>query len=392
MKSFVSPYNFVNDVDLKVDPKKIIVYDTTLRDGEQTPGICFTPDEKIEIAVKLDELGVPQIEAGFPVVSDGERRAIRNIMKQSLNSEILALTRTIKSDIDVALSCDVDGIITFIGSSDLHLKYKLKITREQALSKAVEAVEYGKSHGLFVAFTAEDSTRTDLDFILDFFRAATDAGADRVHIADTTGSIRPMGMKYLITQIKNNIDNTIGIHCHDDFGLAVANSLAAFEAGAMAISTTVNGIGERAGNASLEEIIMNLRMLYGIEMPFKYEVLYELSRLVEKYTTMPVPKNKAIVGDNVFSHESGIHVSAIRSEPLTYEPYTPEFVGQKRKIILGKHCGMSSIEYKLDELGLSVPESEKEILILKIKEMAERGAKVGDKEFKNMVQEVLSKV
>ncbi|HOC77413.1 MAG TPA: homocitrate synthase family protein [Methanofastidiosum sp.] len=392
MKSFVSPYNFVNDVDLKVDPKKIIVYDTTLRDGEQTPGICFTPDEKIEIAVKLDELGVPQIEAGFPVVSDGERRAIRNIMKQSLNSEILALTRTIKSDIDVALSCDVDGIITFIGSSDLHLKYKLKMTREQALSKAVEAVEYGKSHGLFVAFTAEDSTRTDLDFILDLFRAATDAGADRVHIADTTGSIRPMGMKYLITQIKNNIDNTIGIHCHDDFGLAVANSLAAFEAGAMAISTTVNGIGERAGNASLEEIIMNLRMLYGIEMPFKYEVLYELSRLVEKYTTMPVPKNKAIVGDNVFSHESGIHVSAIRSEPLTYEPYTPEFVGQKRKIILGKHCGMSSIEYKLDELGLSVPESEKEILILKIKEMAERGAKVGDKEFKNMVQEVLSKV
>ena len=392
MKSFVSPYNFVNDVDLKVDPKKIIVYDTTLRDGEQTPGICFTPDEKIEIAVKLDELGVPQIEAGFPVVSDGERRAIRNIMKQLLNSEILALTRTIKSDIDVALSCDVDGIITFIGSSDLHLKYKLKMTREQALSKAVEAVEYGKSHGLFVAFTAEDSTRTDLDFILDLFRAATDAGADRVHIADTTGSIRPMGMKYLITQIKNNIDNTIGIHCHDDFGLAVANSLAAFEAGAMAISTTVNGIGERAGNASLEEIIMNLRMLYGIEMPFKYEVLYELSRLVEKYTTMPVPKNKAIVGDNVFSHESGIHVSAIRSEPLTYEPYTPEFVGQKRKIILGKHCGMSSIEYKLDELGLSVPESEKEILILKIKEMAERGAKVGDKEFKNMVQEVLSKV
>jgi len=392
MKSFVSPYNFVNDVDLKVDPKKIIVYDTTLRDGEQTPGICFTPDEKIEIAVKLDELGVPQIEAGFPVVSDGERRAIRNIMKQSLNSEILALTRTIKSDIDVALSCDVDGIITFIGSSDLHLKYKLKMTREQALSKAVEAVEYGKSHGLFVAFTAEDSTRTDLDFILDLFRAATDAGADRVHIADTTGSIRPMGMKYLITEIKNNIDNTIGIHCHDDFGLAVANSLAAFEAGAMAISTTVNGIGERAGNASLEEIIMNLRMLYGIEMPFKYEVLYELSRLVEKYTTMPVPKNKAIVGDNVFSHESGIHVSAIRSEPLTYEPYTPEFVGQKRKIILGKHCGMSSIEYKLDELGLSVPESEKEILILKIKEMAERGAKVGDKEFKNMVQEVLSKV
>ena len=392
MKSFVSPYNFVNDVDLKVDPKKIIVYDTTLRDGEQTPGICFTPDEKIEIAVKLDELGVPQIEAGFPVVSDGERRAIRNIMKQSLNSEILALTRTIKSDIDIALSCDVDGIITFIGSSDLHLKYKLKMTREQALSKAVEAVEYGKSHGLFVAFTAEDSTRTDLDFILDLFRAATDAGADRVHIADTTGSIRPMGMKYLITQIKNNIDNTIGIHCHDDFGLAVANSLAAFEAGAMAISTTVNGIGERAGHASLEEIIMNLRMLYGIEMPFKYEVLYELSRLVEKYTTMPVPKNKAIVGDNVFSHESGIHVSAIRSEPLTYEPYTPEFVGQKRKIILGKHCGMSSIEYKLDELGLSVPESEKEILILKIKEMAERGAKVGDKEFKNMVQEVLSKV
>jgi len=391
MKSFVSPYNFVPNAMIKEDPKNIIVYDTTLRDGEQTPGICFTPDEKIEIAIKLDELGIPQIEAGFPVVSDGERRAIRNIMKQSLNSEILALTRTLKSDIDVALSCDVDGIITFIGASDLHLQYKLKMTREQALSKAVEAVEYGKSHGIFVAFTAEDSTRADMDYLIQLYKATTDAGADRIHIADTTGSIRPMGMKYLVSQIKNNIDNTIGIHCHDDFGLAVANSLAAFEAGARAISTTVNGIGERAGNASLEEIIMNLRLLYGIEMPFKYEVIYELSRLVEKYTTMPVPKNKAIVGDNVFSHESGIHVSAVRSEPLTYEPYMPEFVGQKRRIILGKHCGMSCIEYKLDELGMSLPQEEKEILILKVKEMAERGAKVGDKEFKNMVQEILSK-
>ena len=391
MKSFVSPYNFIKDAKIEEDPKNIIVYDTTLRDGEQTPGICFTPDEKIEIAIKLDELGVPQIEAGFPVVSDGERRAIKNIMKHSLNSEILALTRTLKNDIDVALSCDVDGIITFIGTSDLHLKYKLKMTREQALSRAVEAVEYGKSHGIFVAFTAEDSTRTDLDFLIELFKATTDAGANRVHIADTTGSIRPMGMKYLVSQIKNNIDNTIGIHCHDDFGLAVANSLAAFEAGARAISTTVNGIGERAGNASLEEVIMNLKLLYGIEMPFKYEVLYELSRLVEKYATMPVPKNKAIVGDNVFSHESGIHVAAVRAEPLTYEPYMPEFVGQKRRIILGKHCGISCIEYKLEELGLSVPQNEKEVLILKIKEMAERGAKVGDKEFKNMVQEILSK-
>lgn len=391
MKSFVSPYNFVENVNLKVDPKDIIVYDTTLRDGEQTPGICFTPDEKIDIAIKLDELGVNQIEAGFPVVSDGERRAIRNIMKQSLNSEILALTRTLKSDIDVALSCDVDGIITFIGASDLHLKYKLKMTREEALSKAVEAVEYGKSHGIFVAFTAEDSTRTDLSYLLELYKSTTEAGADRIHIADTTGSIRPMGMRYLVSQIKASIDNTICVHCHDDFGLAVANSLAAFEAGARAISTSMNGLGERAGNASLEEIILGLRLLYGIEMPFKYEVIYELSRLVEKYTTMPVPKNKAVIGDNVFAHESGIHVLAVRAEPLTYEPYSPEFVGQKRRIILGKHCGMSCIDAKLEELRLSVPQSEKETLILKIKEMAERGAKVGDKEFKNMVQEILSK-
>ena len=259
MKSFVSPYNFVENVNLKVDPKDIIVYDTTLRDGEQTPGICFTPDEKIDIAIKLDELGVNQIEAGFPVVSDGERRAIRNIMKQSLNSEILALTRTLKSDIDVALSCDVDGIITFIGASDLHLKYKLKMTREEALSKAVEAVEYGKSHGIFVAFTAEDSTRTDLGYLLELYKSTTEAGADRIHIADTTGSIRPMGMRYLVSQIKASIDNTIGVHCHDDFGLAVANSLAAFEAGARAISTSMNGLGERAGNASLEEIILGLQ-------------------------------------------------------------------------------------------------------------------------------------
>jgi methanogen homocitrate synthase len=265
------------------------------------------------------------------------------------------------------------------------------MTREEALSKAVEAVEYGKSHGIFVAFTAEDSTRTDLDYLLELYKSTTEAGADRIHIADTTGSIRPMGMRYLVSQIKNSIDNTIGVHCHDDFGLAVANSLAAFEAGARAISTSMNALGERAGNASLEEVIMGLRLLYGIEMPFKYEVIYELSRLVEKYTTMPVPKNKAIIGDNVFAHESGIHVLAVRAEPLTYEPYSPELVGQKRRIILGKHCGMSCIDAKLEELRLSVPQSEKETLILKIKEMAERGAKVGDKEFKNMVQEILSK-
>lgn len=391
MKSFVSPYNFVENVNINEDPKNIIVYDTTLRDGEQTPGVCFSPDEKLEIALKLDELGLPQIEAGFPVVSDGERRAIRNIMKASLNTEVLALTRTVKSDIDIALSCDVDGIITFIGTSDLHLNYKLKMSKEKALSTAVDAVEYAKSHGIFVAFTAEDCTRADLNFILQLFKETTEAGANRIHIADTTGSIRPMGIKYLVNQIKNNINNTIGIHCHDDFGLAVANSLAAFEAGARAISTTVNGIGERAGNASLEEVLMNLKLLYGIEMPFKYEVLYELSRLVEKYTLMPVPNNKAVVGDNVFAHESGIHVSAVRQEPLTYEPYMPEFVGQKRRFILGKHCGMSCIEAKLEELNLRVPPNEKETLIIKVKEMAETGAKVGDKEFKNMVQEILSK-
>lgn len=387
LKYFVSPYN--DSVDLKF-PKDITIYDTTMRDGEQTPGVCLRPPEKLEIARKLDELGIHQIEAGFPIVSEEEQRAVKGIVDEDLDAQIICLSRTKKEDIDVALDCDVDGIITFMATSDLHLKHKFNMTREEVLNMCMGAVEYAKDHGVFVAFSAEDATRTDLNVLKDTYKRAEEYGVDRIHIADTVGALSPQGAEYLVKEIRKDIKTGIAMHCHNDFGLAVANTISGFLGGANAASTTVNGIGERAGNTSLEELVMSLRIIYGIDLGFNIENFYELSRLVEKLTGVSVPDNKAIVGRNVFRHESGIHVDAVIEEPLTYEPFLPEMIGHHRKIVLGKHSGCRAVKAKLDACGIEVTNDELCKIVDQVKKSREKGKYINDELFNEIVRSVRS--
>lgn len=350
--------------------------------------MCFSIEEKLDIARKLDELKIPQIEAGFPIVSKNEQEAVKTIANENLDAQIICLTRTKKEDIDAALDADVEGIITFMGASDLHIKIKMEKPREEITKICMDAVEYGKDHGLFVAFSAEDATRTELPQLLDLYKNAQEYKADRIHIADTTGSINPYAMQYLVRNIRKEIDTEIALHCHNDFGFAVANSIAGLLEGASAISTTVNGIGERAGNASLEELIMSLKLLYNKDLGFNTEVIHDLSQMVSKYSEIPIPDSKAIVGNNVFRHESGIHVDAIIKNPLCYEPFIPEMIGTKRQIVLGKHSGKSAIEEKLDSLEINVDDETLLKIVNLVKEEREKGEEITNEKF----DEILSKL
>ena len=383
MQYFISHYN--KESELKF-PDDLIIYDTTLRDGEQTPGGCFSFDEKLEIARKLDQFKIHQIEAGFPIVSEKEKETVKAIASEGLNADIIALTRTKPGDIDVALDCDVDGIITFVGTSDIHLDHKMHITRQDAINLCETAVDYAKDHGLYVAFSAEDATRTDIDFLKRIYSKAEECGADRVHIADTTGAITPEGIKYLVSELVKDLKVMLALHCHNDFGLAVINSITGVLAGARGISTTVNGLGERAGNASLEELVMALKILYGKDYGFKTKYIKELSDIVSKASGLEVPYNKPVVGNNVFRHESGIHVDAVIEEPLCYEPYVPELVGQKRQLVLGKHSGCRAVRAKLNECELDVTDDELIEIVRQVKKSREEGKYINDQVFKEIVK------
>ena len=371
---------------------RIRVFDTTLRDGEQTPGISLSPDQKLAIAKKLDDLGVDAIEAGFPVISEGELKAVKMITKEGLSCDICGLARTNKKDIDAAVDGGLNYIHTFIATSDIHLEYKLKMTREQALAKAIEAVEYAKSRGLEVEFSAEDATRTNRDFLKQVFGEVAKAGADRIDIPDTVGYATP---EYISQITKDAIEVTnlpISLHCHNDFGLAVANALAGIRAGAQCAHVTINGIGERAGNASLEEFAMSLQCLQWdqkYETGIKSELIYETSRFVEKMVGIPVQPNKAIVGVNAFGHESGIHTHGVLNNPLTYEPISPELVGRKRWLQVGKHAGIHGMNAMLEEYGIKPTETQAKTILDKVKVLGDQGKQVTDVELLSIASEVL---
>ena len=373
-------------------PGHVRIFDTTLRDGEQTPGVSFTPDQKLLIARQLDKLGVDTIEAGLPTVSGGERKAVAAIAKAGLDAEICALARCLKEDVDAALACDVDSVHVFIATSDIHLKHKLKLTREEVLAEAVKWVEYTKKHGVVVEFSAEDATRSDLDYLKRIYSAAVEAGADRINVPDTVGVITPRGMNYLITELKRVIEVPISVHCHDDLGLAVANSLAGVEAGAEQIHVTINGLGERAGNAALEEVVMALRTLYGVKPAIKTELLVETSDLLERATGIILPPNKAIVGDNAFAHEAGIHVHGVLEFPGTYEPLSPELVGHHRRLVLGKHAGARSVRKQLEDLGMTPARMQLTEITRRIKELGDKGKRVTDADLRAIAESVLGKL
>ena len=371
---------------------KVRIFDTTLRDGEQSPGVSLSPDQKLTIAKKLDTLGVDALEAGFPMVSTGEQQAIKMITGAGLNAEICGLARANKKDIDAAVDAGLNYIHTFIATSHIHMEYKLKLTKDEVLSKAIEAVEYGKSRGLQVEFSAEDATRSDREFLKKVFSEVAKAGADRIDIPDTVGYSTP---QYIAEITKDAIAATnlpVSVHCHNDFGLAVANAISGIQAGASCAHVTINGIGERAGNASLEEFVMSLQCLQfneKYETGINTELLYETSRFVSKLVGMTVQPNKAIVGENAFGHESGIHTHGVLNNPLTYEPISPELVGRKRWLKVGKHAGIHGMNAMLEEYGIEPEEEQAKQILDKVKSIGDQGKQVTDVELLTIASEVM---
>lgn len=358
--------------------EKIYIFDTTLRDGEQTPGVALTVDEKIQIAQKLNNLGVDKIEVGFPASSKGEIESAKRIRSMDLDSTLVGLARSLPQDIDAVLDADLEYVHTFIGTSPLHRDYKLKMSKEEIIEKAVESVEYAKDHGLAVEFSAEDSTRTERNYLFEIFNEVADAGADFLDVPDTVGILTPIITHELITDIKNNFTIPISVHFHNDFGLATANSLTAIECGANQAHVTINGLGERTGNCSLEELVMTLKSAYGIDLGLDTTRLYSLSNLVGRLTGVKMPVNKPIVGDNAFAHESGIHVHGILNNSSTYEPMSPEMVGHSRRIVLGKHTGANAVKSKLKEHHIDLNDEQFCKVFDEIKSLGDSGKCVTD--------------
>jgi D-citramalate synthase len=364
------------------------VFDTTLRDGEQTPGVSLKSEEKVRIAEQLDLLGVDVIEAGSVATSEGERDAIRRIVKEDLNAEICTFSRVLKDDLDLALSCDVDSVHLVVPVSDLHIKNKFHRDREFVIGRTVEVVEYAKDHGLIVELSGEDASRTDFNFLKMLFRKGISAGADRICFCDTVGVLIPERTAEIFGSL-SEMNVPVSAHCHDDFGLATANSITALRSGATQVHVTVNGIGERAGNAALEEIVMILEELYRIDTGISKRELYKTSKLVSNLTKIPLSPNKSMVGDNAFTHESGIHVHAIRSDTSAYEPIPPEPIGRKRRIVFGKHTGGSSIKMVLEEFGLQADEEQSAEILNRVKDMGDKGKRVTDADIQAIAVKVL---
>jgi 2-isopropylmalate synthase len=352
--------------------KKISIFDTTLRDGEQTPGVSFSLKEKYEIAMKLNDTGVNVIEAGFPAVSPDELKTVKRINQDIENS--CSLARCNRNDIDKVIESNSSIIHLFIATSDIHMQYKLKMSRDQVFDKIIDSVEYAKSHGLTVIFSPEDATRSDMDFMR---KIITSVDVETVNFPDTIGIMNPMSMYYFIKKIKEFTDKKISVHCHNDFGMATANTLAGIMAGVDEAQVTVNGIGERAGNASLEEVVSTIYGFSDSYTDIKMEKLYDLSRYVSSASGIIPQRNKAITGENAFSHEAGIHVQGIINNPKTYEAINPEIFGAKRKIVVGKHSGKAAVKFILESKGIYKTDDE----INNILKIIKNGNKAVDDEY-----------
>lgn len=335
------------------------IFDTTLRDGEQSPRTSFSYDDKREIAAVLDEMGTHVIEAGFPVNSDAEFESVADIA-ESTSVTTCGLARVVEEDIEAALDSGVEMVHVFASTSDVQLEDSMHATREEAKERSVEAVERANEAGVEVMFSPMDATRTDGDYLVEVIEAVSDAGVDWINIPDTCGVATPTRFGDLIETVCSHTDARVDVHTHDDFGLASANALAGFENGAAQAQVSVNGIGERAGNAAYEEVVMSAESLYGIESGIDTTRITELSRVVERASDIDTPGNKPIVGENAFSHESGIHAAGVIENSDTFEPgvMTPEMVGAKRQLVLGKHTGTHSVRERLREAGFRPTDDE----------------------------------
>jgi 2-isopropylmalate synthase len=376
---------------------RLLIFDTSLRDGEQSPGCSMNTNEKLRLAHKLQQLGVDIIEAGFPVASTGDFEAVKLVANEIREARIAALARCMKHDIEIAWEA-IQGaarprIHTFLATSDIHLSFKLKMTRSDALKQAHDSVAFARSLCEDVEFSPEDATRSDVDFLCEVLQAVVEAGATTLNIPDTVGYTTPTEYANLIRTIRDRVKGieqvTISCHCHNDLGLAVANSLAAVGAGARQVECTINGIGERAGNASLEEVVMALYVrndLYSMQCGVQRHELYSASQLLSEIIGSQVQPNKAIVGRNAFAHEAGIHQHGVLSNPLCYEIMTPESVGMPaERLVLGKHSGRHALVFKYKELGFDLSSEEISTLYARFTELADRKKKVYDQDLISLV-------
>jgi (R)-citramalate synthase len=330
---------------------------------------------------------VDVIEAGSAVTSAGERTAIKGVAHEGLRAEICSFARALKGDIDYCLECDVESVHLVVPVSDLHIEKKLRKDREAVLGMAVDTTAYAVDHGLIVELSAEDASRADPEFLREFYRQGVAAGAQRLCYCDTVGVLVPDRAAAQFADLSRIAP--LSVHCHDDFGLATANSIAALGAGATQVHVTVNGLGERAGNASLEEVVMTLESLYGYATRLKTTELYRVSRLVSRLTGVPLAQNKPIVGENAFTHESGIHTHGLLADTRTYEPITPEMVGRERRIVLGKHAGSASVHLALKELGLDASDEQLGDILKRVKELGDKGKRVTDADLQAIADAVL---
>ena len=333
------------------EPNRIGILDSTLREGEQHPGVSFTNKQRIQIAWMLDYFGVDQIEIS-PIISNDHADATKTIIKQGLSADIVAHGRALKEDIDVSLKCDATWVAAYLGISDIHLKDKLRISRDEALNRAVKTVEYAKSHGLKIRFTVEDGCRADPQFLIKVCKAIEEAGVDRISLPDTVGVLRPIGMYNFVKRVRSEVNVPLDAHVHNDIGFALANAFAACDAGADQIHTTIDGIGERTGIPSLAETAVALAYLYKSPNDFRLDMLVDLSRLIEQYTTIRPYDSKPIVGESAYKHKAGTHLAAILRNPAAYEPIPPRTVGQTRKAVFGELAGKTGAEYLMSILGL----------------------------------------
>jgi homocitrate synthase NifV len=345
----------------------IYIVDTTLRDGEQTAGVVFANREKVRIAKFLDEIGVHQIEAGIPVMGGDEKEAIKKICRSGLKASIMGWNRPVIKDIEHSLDCGVDAVAISISTSDIHIEHKLRTSREWVLENMVKAVEFAKKEGMYISVNAEDASRSDPEFLIQFARAAKEAGADRLRYCDTVGILEPFTTYNNIKKIREAVDIDIEMHTHNDFGMATANALAGVLAGANWVGVTVIGLGERAGNAALEEVVMALKHLFKVDLGFKTEIFREVAEYVSRASGRELPAWKAIVGSNMFAHESGIHADGALKNPKTYEAFLPEEVGLERQIVVGKHSGTAALKAKYAEYGIRLTEHQAEELLPKIR-------------------------
>ena len=372
---------------------RVSIFDTTLRDGEQSPGCSMNLAEKVQMARKLQDLGVDIIEAGFPIASEGDFAAVRAVAAQCQSLKVAALCRTADQDVDRAADAlrfaVHPRIHTFCATSDIHLEHKLKKTRAEVIEMTRAAVRRARNYAEDVEFSAEDATRSDIDYLCEVLDAAVDAGASVLNVPDTVGYTTPMEYMHLVQQVRERVvrdrdDVIISVHCHNDLGLAVANSLAAVEAGARQVECTINGIGERAGNASLEEIVMALRVRAD-RLPFETSIdtteLYPTSQLLSSIVGFDVQPNKAIVGRNAFAHEAGIHQHGVINNPLCYEIMTPESVGvPANSLVLGKHSGRHALSLRYTELGYDITSAELEEAYRSFTDLADKKKRIYDQD------------